>query len=303
MQNYSERMGIRQQVRARPHARCVCLKRGHAAPCRAARSALRHPRGGHQGQGIGVRLCRVHPAAPRLPHGSLHVAAPGAHWRAVSVALCSHRGGSRHSRAPADSASTAILRPRMTWPSSCTAATPTCTAPWCARPRLGCARARDLTDHTRAPAGPQRHEPAHAQLLPFPHTGVLPALPGGEGPPGRVRAARAVPCAQCAQRSLRRWTWWCWRPASAAASTRPTCSPSPWCARRAGALDQPRAAWLTGALCWQATGISLIDYDHMEVLGDTLTLIAREKSGIFKVSICACTSLPTWDALFDGGAP
>lgn len=30
-------------------------------------------------------------------------------------------------------------------------------------------------------------------------------------------------------------------------------------------------------------GLSLIDYDHMDVLGDTLSLIAREKAGIMKV--------------------
>jgi folylpolyglutamate synthase/dihydropteroate synthase len=39
-----------------------------------------------------------------------------------------------------------------------------------------------------------------------------------------------------------------------------------------------------------ACGISSLGYDHQKVLGDTLTEIAYEKAGIFKVrSLQACT--------------
>ena len=37
------------------------------------------------------------------------------------------------------------------------------------------------------------------------------------------------------------------------------------------------------------TAVTRLDYDHVQVLGDTLTLIAGEKAGIFKRGVpCVC---------------
>lgn len=38
-----------------------------------------------------------------------------------------------------------------------------------------------------------------------------------------------------------------------------------------------------------ATAVTTLDYDHVEMLGDTLTLIAREKAGIFRPGVPALT--------------
>lgn len=46
-----------------------------------------------------------------------------------------------------------------------------------------------------------------------------------------------------------------------------------------------------------ATCVTLLDYDHTELLGDTLDLIAREKAGIFKRGVPAVTCAQTSEAM------
>ena len=46
-----------------------------------------------------------------------------------------------------------------------------------------------------------------------------------------------------------------------------------------------------------ATCVTLLDLDHVELLGDTLTLIAREKAGIFRSGVTALTCPQTPEAM------
>lgn len=46
-----------------------------------------------------------------------------------------------------------------------------------------------------------------------------------------------------------------------------------------------------------ACGVTLLDYDHVDVLGNTLALIASEKAGIFKQKVPAITVAQTQEAL------
>ena len=45
--------------------------------------------------------------------------------------------------------------------------------------------------------------------------------------------------------------------------------------------DELLKPWLTDAY----SGVTSLGMEHTQILGDTLTLIAREKAGIFKVAI------------------
>jgi folylpolyglutamate synthase/dihydropteroate synthase len=46
-----------------------------------------------------------------------------------------------------------------------------------------------------------------------------------------------------------------------------------------------------------ATAVTTLDYDHVEILGDTLTKIAREKAGIFRPEVPAYTCEQTPEAM------
>lgn len=46
-----------------------------------------------------------------------------------------------------------------------------------------------------------------------------------------------------------------------------------------------------------ATAVTTLDYDHVELLGDTLAKIAREKAGIFRENVPAYTCLQEVEAM------
>jgi len=55
-------------------------------------------------------------------------------------------------------------------------------------------------------------------------------------------------------------------------------------------LLPPLRGWRLGRV--MAAGVTTLDLDHMQTLGDTLTAIAWEKGGVFKVPGAACVATP-----------